>query len=51
MIESTGVFRDQASLQKHLDAGAKRVILTVPSKDTVRNVVLGVNDDQLDAAT
>jgi glyceraldehyde 3-phosphate dehydrogenase len=33
VIESTGVFRDRASLTKHLDAGAKRVILTVPSTD------------------
>jgi glyceraldehyde 3-phosphate dehydrogenase (phosphorylating) len=50
VIESTGVFRDRASLQKHLDAGAKRVILTVPSKDKVdETVVLGVNDDQLDS--
>jgi len=49
VIEATGVFRDRASLQKHLDAGAKRVILTVPPKDAVDEmVVLGVNDDQLD---
>jgi glyceraldehyde 3-phosphate dehydrogenase len=51
VIESTGVFRDRASLQKHVDAGAKRVILTVPSKDKVdETVVLGVNDDQLDSS-
>jgi len=50
VIESTGVFRDRASLQKHIDAGARRVILTVPSKDKVdETVVLGVNDDQLDS--
>jgi glyceraldehyde 3-phosphate dehydrogenase len=50
VIESTGVFRDRASLQKHIDAGAKRVILTVPSKDKVdETIVLGVNDDQLDS--
>jgi glyceraldehyde 3-phosphate dehydrogenase len=48
VIESTGVFRDKASLQKHLDAGAKRVILTVPSKDKIdETIVLGVNDDEL----
>ncbi|MGH9052240.1 MAG: type I glyceraldehyde-3-phosphate dehydrogenase [Acidimicrobiia bacterium] len=48
-VESTGVFRDRASLQKHLQAGAKRVILTVPSKDPVdQTVVLGVNDQDLD---
>jgi glyceraldehyde 3-phosphate dehydrogenase len=50
VIESTGVFRDRASNQKHIDAGAKRVILTVPAKDKVdETVVLGVNDDQLDS--
>jgi glyceraldehyde 3-phosphate dehydrogenase len=48
VIESTGVFRDRASLQKHLDAGAKRVILTVPSKDKIdETIVLGVNDEEL----
>jgi len=48
VIEATGVFRDRASLQKHLDAGAKRVILTVPAKDKIdQTIVLGVNDDEL----
>lgn len=50
VIESTGAFRDRASLQKHLDAGAKRVILTVPAKDEIdETIVLGVNDGDLDA--
>ncbi len=50
VIESTGVFRDRASLQKHLEAGAKRVILTVPAKDEIdETIVLGVNDDDLDS--
>ncbi len=50
VIEATGVFRDRASLQKHVDAGAKRVILTVPSKDEIdETVVLGVNDQDLDS--
>jgi glyceraldehyde 3-phosphate dehydrogenase len=49
VIESTGVFRDRESLQKHLDAGAKRVILTVPAKDAIdETIVLGVNDAELD---
>ncbi len=48
VIEATGVFRDRDSLQKHLDAGAKRVILTVPAKDKIdETIVLGVNDDEL----
>ena len=48
VIEATGVFRERARLAGHLDAGAGRVILTVPAKDEVdATVVLGVNDDQL----
>ncbi|HEX2154791.1 MAG TPA: type I glyceraldehyde-3-phosphate dehydrogenase [Acidimicrobiia bacterium] len=51
VIESTGVFRDRASLEKHLQAGARRVVLTVPAKDTIdETVVLGVNDDKLDGS-
>ena len=49
VIEATGVFRDRASLEKHLEAGAKRVILTVPAKDEIdETIVLGVNDEVLD---
>jgi len=48
VIEATGVFRTKEALTAHLDAGAKRVILTVPSKDDVDyTVVLGVNEDGL----
>ena len=48
IIEATGVFRERASLQKHLDAGAGRVILTVPARDEIdATVVLGVNDGDL----
>ena len=51
VIEATGIFRDRASISKHLDAGAKRVILTVPAKDEIDyTVVLGVNDDGLTPA-
>ena len=47
-IESTGIFTSKADCQKHLDAGAKKVLLTVPPKDEIdRMVVLGVNDEQL----
>ncbi|MEX0795765.1 MAG: type I glyceraldehyde-3-phosphate dehydrogenase [Acidimicrobiia bacterium] len=50
VIEATGVFRDRESLNKHITAGAKRVILTVPSEDKIdETVVLGVNDHALDA--
>ena len=48
VIESTGIFRERKQLQNHIIAGAKRVILTVPSKDEIDyTVVLGVNDDGL----
>ncbi|TQV85679.1 type I glyceraldehyde-3-phosphate dehydrogenase [Exilibacterium tricleocarpae] len=48
VVESTGAFRAKAQLEKHLQAGAKRVILTVPAKDEIDyTVVLGVNDDGL----
>ena len=48
VIEATGVFRTKEALTQHLTAGAKRVILTVPSKDDVDyTVVLGVNEDGL----
>src|SRR5690606_26833421 len=44
-IESTGLFLDKASAQKHLDAGAKKVILSAPSKDDTPMFVFGVNHD------
>jgi glyceraldehyde 3-phosphate dehydrogenase len=48
VIESTGVFRERAGLEKHLAAGAKKVLLTVPAKDEIdATIVLGVNDDEL----
>ena len=51
-VESTGVFRSRSSEKggygDHLDAGAKKVLLTVPAKDEVdATIVLGVNDDAL----
>ncbi len=50
VIESTGVFRERAGLEKHLEAGARKVLLTVPAKDQIdATIVLGVNDDQLKA--
>lgn len=50
VVESTGIFTIRADLEKHLTAGAKRVLLTVPPKDNVDHmVVMGVNDDQLKA--
>jgi glyceraldehyde 3-phosphate dehydrogenase len=48
VIESTGLFLDKESAQKHLNAGAKKIILSAPAKDDdIRTIVMGVNDDQL----
>ena len=48
VIESTGVFRNREPLLKHLEAGAQKVILTVPPKDEIdATIVMGVNDDHL----
>ena len=50
VIESTTMYRTRAWLEKHLEAGARRVILTVPPKDTIDcMVVMGVNDHELKA--
>ncbi len=50
VVESTGQFRERADLMKHIAAGARRVLLTVPPKDEVdAMVVMGVNDDVLSA--
>jgi len=47
-IESTGVFTKRADLQKHIDNGARKVVLTAPAKDEMdATVVLGVNDHDL----
>jgi glyceraldehyde 3-phosphate dehydrogenase len=47
-LESTGHFTSRAGLQKHLDAGAERVILSAPAKDKLdATIVLGVNDHTL----
>ena len=44
VVESTGLFLDKASAQKHLTAGAKKVIMSAPSKDDTPMFVFGVND-------
>ncbi len=50
VIESTGIFASRDGCQKHINAGAKKVVLTVPPKDPVdAMVVLGVNDSILTA--
>ncbi len=48
VVESTGVFRDTATASKHLQAGAKKVIITAPAKDPDVTIVLGVNEQAYD---
>ena len=48
VVESTGVFRLRAQCMMHVEAGAKKVLLSVPAKDDVdATIVLGVNDEEL----
>jgi glyceraldehyde 3-phosphate dehydrogenase len=48
VLESTGFFTDRAGAQKHLDAGAKKVVISAPATDPDITIVLGVNDDRYD---
>ena len=46
VVESTGLFLDKKTAQGHLDAGAKKVIMSAPSKDDTPMFVMGVNQDK-----
>jgi glyceraldehyde 3-phosphate dehydrogenase len=48
VIESTGLFTDAAKARAHLDAGAKKVIITAPAKNEDITIVIGVNHEQYD---
>lgn len=50
VLESTGIFTDAAKAKGHLDAGAKKVIISAPAKGEDLTVVLGVNDDKYDGS-
>jgi glyceraldehyde 3-phosphate dehydrogenase len=54
VVESTGVFRaassEKGGYMDHIKAGAKKVILTVPAKDDIQTVVLGVNEDAISSS-
>jgi len=51
VVESTGLFTDKASAEKHILAGAKKVVISAPSSsEFVKTIVLGVNDDVLSTA-
>ena len=48
VVESTGFFTDKDSAGKHVQAGAKKVIISAPAKGDIQTIVLGVNDDKID---
>jgi len=48
VLESTGFFTSREGTQKHLDAGAKKVVISAPATDPDITIVLGVNDDAYD---
>jgi len=48
VVESTGKFRDRAGAGKHLQGGAKKVIITAPAKEEDITIVMGVNEDKYD---
>ncbi|WP_291427070.1 type I glyceraldehyde-3-phosphate dehydrogenase [Deinococcus sp.] len=50
VIESTGIFTSREGASKHMAGGAKKVIITAPAKDEDISIVLGVNEEQYDAA-
>ena len=49
VVESTGLFTDAEKAKMHLDAGAKKVIITAPAKGEDVMIVMGVNDDMYDS--
>ena len=51
VVESTGLFLTKETAQKHIDAGAKKVIMSAPSKDDTPMFVFGVNSDTYDGQT
>ena len=50
VVESTGIFTDAEKAKAHLDAGAKKVIISAPAKHEDITIVLGVNEDRYDPA-
>lgn len=48
VAECTGLFRDSASAQKHISAGASKVVISAPAKGEVKTFVMGVNEDEYD---
>jgi glyceraldehyde 3-phosphate dehydrogenase len=49
VIESTGIFTDKEGAEKHITAGAKKVVISAPATGGVKTIVLGVNDNTIEA--
>ncbi|MBD0322242.1 MAG: type I glyceraldehyde-3-phosphate dehydrogenase, partial [Aldersonia sp.] len=50
VVESTGIFTDATKAKGHIDAGAKKVIISAPAKNEDVTIVMGVNDDKYDGS-
>ena len=50
VVESTGFFASKEGASKHLEAGAKKVVISAPAKGDVQTIVLGVNDAEIDSS-
>jgi glyceraldehyde 3-phosphate dehydrogenase (phosphorylating) len=50
VLESTGIFRKREDMQKHIDAGAQKVVVSAPADDPDLTIVLGVNGEDYDPA-
>ncbi|HKI58321.1 MAG TPA: type I glyceraldehyde-3-phosphate dehydrogenase [Trueperaceae bacterium] len=50
VVESTGIFRKREQAAKHLEAGARKVLISAPSPDSDFDIIIGVNEDQYDPA-
>jgi len=48
VIESTGRFTDKDKAQAHIEAGARKVVISAPAKGNIKTIVMGVNDDEYD---
>jgi glyceraldehyde 3-phosphate dehydrogenase len=48
VIESTGRFTDKDKAQAHIEAGAKKVVISAPAKGDIKTIVMGVNEDEYD---
>jgi len=51
VAECTGLFRDRDTTQKHISAGARKVVISAPAKGDIKTFVMGVNEDEYDPLT